>query len=226
MEYITARTFSSVYIVLDLIWVSVFTAILLYKHKFTAIFAGFLAGILYYLVDFGIFYHALGTRAVEGASPGLLLLWLSMSYGYTNFVWIWLLLEDGKHWLEWSLLPLLGWLTVGLLAQNFSQFGTTIHIVRGIKSYHGIMALILCVGYVILILRNLRDSEEKAPIGKLLLIGISVQFAWESALLISGIRPYDLKPLIINSLIETNLGMPYIYLIFRAFLRKKYFASY
>ena len=226
MEYITARSFSSVYILFDIIWLGIFTGILIYKRKYTAIVIGFLAGILYYLVDFGLFYHALGTRAVEGAQTGWLLLWLSMSYGYTNFVWIWLLLEDGKHWLEWSLLPVLGWLTVGLLAQNFDHFGTTIHIHRGIKSYHGIMALILCAGYLILILRNLRDSEERAPIGKLLLIGIGVQFAWESALLISGIRPYGLMPLIINSLIETNLGMPYIYLIHRALLRKKYFASF
>ncbi|WP_304224955.1 hypothetical protein [Gracilinema caldarium] len=57
-----------------------------------------------------------------------------MSYGFTNFAWIWLLLDRDGHGVEWSLL-------------------------------------------------------------------------------ISGIRPPLWQPLVINSLIETNLGMPYIYLI-------------
>ena len=49
------------------------------------------------------------------------------------------------------------------------------------------------------------------------LIGISVQFSWEFALLINGIRPLNqssIITLIINSLLETNLGMPIIYGIF------------
>jgi hypothetical protein len=37
--------------------------------------------------------------------------------------------------------------------------------------------------------------------------------------LISGIRPAALMPLLVNSLIETNLGMPYIYLIYEAVSR-------
>jgi hypothetical protein len=44
-------------------------------------------------------------------------------------------------------------------------------------------------------------------------IGIGVQFAWEAALLISGIRPALWQPIVVNSLIETNLGMPYIFFI-------------
>lgn len=33
-----------------------------------------------------------------------MLLWMSMSYGFTNFTWIWLWLSKDKHLLEWSLL--------------------------------------------------------------------------------------------------------------------------
>jgi hypothetical protein len=43
-----------------------------------------------------------------------------------------------------------------------------------------------------------------------------VQFAWEAALVIGGIRPPMWQPIVINSLIETNLGMPYVYMIHRA----------
>ena len=58
----------------------------------------------------------------------------------------------------------------------------------------------------------------------LCLIGISVQFSWEFSLLINGIRPLNensLQTLIINSCLETNLGMPAIYLIYHL-INKKY----
>jgi len=44
-------------------------------------------------------------------------------------------------------------------------------------------------------------------------IGIGVQFAWEASLLINGIRPALWQPIVVNSLIETNLGIPYTYYI-------------
>ena len=64
---------------------------------------------------------------------------------------------------------------------------------------------------------------KKVPFKQMLslfLIVVSVQFGWELALLVNGIRPSDfasLRTLIINSLIETNLGMPIIYVIFHFF---------
>ena len=62
--------------------------------------AGLLGGVLYMLIDYGVFYLLLGTRAVYGADPFWFLLWLSMSYGFTNFVWIWLWLDRDGHALE------------------------------------------------------------------------------------------------------------------------------
>ena len=57
----------------------------------------------------------------------------------------------------------------------------------------------------------------------LLAIGVLVQFGWELGLLIGGIRSAGFSlsekfaPLVINSLLETNLGMLYIFLIFIAY---------
>lgn len=103
---------------------------------------------------------------------------------------------------------------------------------RTTTKYHFIMAIILIIGYLFLIIKNL-FNKEKINILWLLLIGISVQFAWEVSLLINGIRPLNsasFMTLIINSLLETNLGMPYIYLIYKCFstkynddLSKKYY---
>ena len=72
-----------------------------------------------------------------------------------------------------------------------------------------------------------RERKKKINIPWLLAIGILVQFGWEAGLLVGGIRSAGfatfsekLRPLIINSLLETNLGMPYIYLIFLAYTSK------
>ena len=214
MDYIVARDLNSLYIILDLIWLAVLAAVYLRAGKRRAVAVGLLAGLLYFIVDYGGFYLLAGTRTVEGAPTLPFLLWLSMSYGFTNFCWIWLILERDGHELEWSMLPLIGWLSVALLSQNFGGGFGMIHIERRVGSYHGMMAAVLAAGYLILIVRNLSGRHEKAPIARLLVTGIGVQFAWEAVLLISGIRPAGIRPIAVNSLIETNLGMPYIYLIF------------
>ena len=212
MDFTVARTFNSLYIILDITWLLIFTGILLYFKKRMAVIVGLIMGVVYFLVDYGIFYQLLGTRQIKGAEPFWFLLWLSMSYGFTNFAWIWLLLDRDGHAVEWSLLPILGWITVGQLSNNFGSGFPVISISRGIGSYHGAMTLILLVGYLIVILRNLKE-KEKVNILWLMAMGIGVQFAWEASLLINGIRPAIWQPIVVNSLIETNLGIPYTYYI-------------
>ncbi|HMQ50113.1 MAG TPA: hypothetical protein PKA00_22020 [Saprospiraceae bacterium] len=212
MDFTVSRTFSSLYISLDIVWLLVFILVLLYFKRRQAVIVGLLAGVLYFLVDYGIFYKLLGTREITGADPFLFLSWLSMSYGFTNFAWIWLLLDRDKYSVEWSLLPILGWITIGQLSTNFGADFTEISISRGTGAYHGVMALILCFGYLYVVIHNLK-GKEKVNILWLIAIGVGVQFAWEVSLLISGIRPPLWQPLIVNSLIETNLGLPIIYFI-------------
>jgi hypothetical protein len=214
VDFVVARTFPSLYIILDVFWLLIFAGILLYFKKRLAVGIGVAMGVVYFLVDYGIFYQILGTRQITGADPLWFLLWLSLSYGFTNFAWIWVLLDRDGRAVEWSLLPILGWVTVGQLSSNFGQGFTEISISRGVGPYHGVMAVILLVGYSILIIRNL-SGREKVNILWLLAIGIGVQFAWEACLLISGIRPALWQPIVVNSLIETNLGIPYIYYIHR-----------
>lgn len=219
MDFTVSRTFSSLYILLDIVWLLALAGLLLYFKRRLAVIVGLLAGLVYFLVDFGIFYKLLGTRQINGADPFWFLLWLSMSYGFTNFAWIWLLLDGDGHAVEWSLLPILGWITVGQLSHNFGGGFTEITISRGTGTYHGIMALILCAGYLYLVFRNLR-GREKVNILWLIAIGVGVQFAWEASLLINGIRPPLWQPIIVNSLIETNLGIPYTYHIHRAITKR------
>jgi hypothetical protein len=217
VEIVAARTLNTLYIYLDIIWLLAYAAILIYNRRYLAVIAGAAGGLIYFAVDYGIFYLALGTRIINGADPFWFLLWLSVSYGFTNFAWIWLLLDkDGKA-VEWSTLTIAGWVAVAALSQNFGSSFPVVSIQRGTGGYHGIMALILLAGYTYLILKNLKGTPaERVNILQLIAIGVGVQFSWEFVLLISRIRPAGFLPLIVNSLVETNLGMPYLFLIHRA----------
>jgi hypothetical protein len=222
MDYPVIRELNLLYIFLDIGFLIFLGFLLIKMKKKMAFLFGIAGALLYFIVDYGFFYLILGTREVVGANTFFFLLWLSTSYGFTNFVWIWLFLNRDKRIIEWSLLIVIGWFAVALIAQSFGSDFAMIRISRGTGSYHGIMALILLVGYAYIIIRNLKsEEEERIPIVRLLFIGILVQFSWEAVLLITGIRPQGWNPLIINSLLETNLGMPYLFFIHKALTKNK-----
>lgn len=119
MEVVPSRVLNLLYVVLDIGFLVFLAGVLLACKRYAAALFGVFGGLLYFLVDYGGFYLLLGTRTVEGADPFWFLLWLSMSYGFTNFAWIWLWLDRDGRTLEWSLLIPAGWLAVSLLSQNF-----------------------------------------------------------------------------------------------------------
>jgi len=65
-----------------------------------------------------------------------------------------------------------------------------------------------------------KRKEQKSPVIWILTIGILVQFGWEFVLAVSGIRNQSLNTIIVNSLLETNMGLPYLYLIHQAINKK------
>lgn len=216
------RNFNLLYIILDSIFILFLLIMLVVKKRyFTTLFALF-GGVLYFIVDFGYFYLLSHSRQImiddviqNDLVTGLILFWMSMSYGITNFAFIWLCLRKDKHLKNWLMLIIGWWLMVPLIASlggpnNIQTFRTT-------NQYHSYMAIILCIGYGGLLLYNLLTKKKQIQLLWLNLIGISVQFSWEFALLIHGIRPMNgnsISTIIVNSLLETNLGMPYIFLIF------------
>lgn len=225
-EIIASRQFEPIYIWLDTAFILVFMCLLLVRKRYTTVLVGTLAGILYFIVDYGIFNLLCHSRSIsEGHSLFWVLIWMSFSYGFTNFTWIWLWISRDKHLFEWSLLILTWWFCCPILARTFGSGENLITIQRTTGEYHGYMALLLFIGYFLLILWNVfqEDKKRKVRIPWLLAIGVLVQFSWEAALLLGGIRSTGfacladkMGPLIINSLLETNLGMPYIYLIYLA----------
>lgn len=229
MEIIAQRVFSPLYIYLDIAFLVFFLALMIIKKKYLTVLFALAGGILYMIVDFGIFHLLMHTRSITGGNLFWVLLWMSMSYGITNFAWIWLFLSRDEHLKEWSFLIIIWWIACPMIASTFGKNMGTINISRTTGGYHGYMAIMLIVGYAGLIAHNIlvKDKEKKINILWLFAIGVAVQFAWEAALLVGGIRSAEfltfeskIMTLVVNSLVETNLGMPYIYFIHKFFTKQ------
>ncbi len=226
MEIIAARNFNLAYIILDSIFLLVFAGLLIYKKRRLTLLWGLFGGILYFAVDYGIFHLLTHSRSITGGSMFWVLLWMSMSYGFTNFAWIWLALKRDEYLKEWSFLIFVWWLSCPILSRTIPS--AEIHIERTTGAYHGVMGAILFVSYLAAIIYNFTQSDKSTRFNILWLfiIGVLAQFGWEFALLVGGIRSdgftveQKLITLFVNSLIETNLGLPAIYLIYLAVTSK------
>lgn len=223
-EIIAQRVFNPLYIYLDTAFLVGLLAVLIVKRKYLTALFGLFGGVLYMIVDYGIFHLALGTRSIEGGNMFAVLLWMSMSYGITNFVWIWLWMSRDKHAFEYTALIVVWWIAAPMIASLAGDSLAPVKIQRTTGAYHGAMAIILFAGYAFAIVYNLfrKNRAERFPIFWLLAIGVSVQFGWEFSLLIGGIRSAEfdfaqkLTTLVVNSLLETNLGAVPIYCIYVA----------
>lgn len=226
-EITPTRNFSLTYVILDSIFIIFFCGLLFYKKRYATLIWALFGGLLYFIVDYGYFHLLSHSRIItyQGNEGELItfwvLLWMSFSYGITNFAFIWLCFKKDRHLKEWLLLIIIWW----VVAPQIASLDQTHSIMtyRTTNQYHFFMAILLLIGYFGIILYNIFTKKQKINILWLLGIGISVQFAWEFSLLINGIRPFNeasLKTMVVNSLLETNLGIPYMFLIYNWFSKR------
>ncbi len=97
MEIVAKRVFNTLYIYLDICFLVFLCAMLIVKKKYLTLLWGIAGGILYMIVDYGIFHLLTHSRSIEGGHLFWVLLWMSMSYGITNFVWIWLWISKDER---------------------------------------------------------------------------------------------------------------------------------
>lgn len=221
MDIIASRDFNLAYIILDSIFIVLFVLLLFIKKKYLTLIWSIFGGVLYFAVDYLIFHLLTHSRSVTGGSMFWVLLWMSMSYGITNFAFIWLALSKDKHIIEWSLLIFIWWIACPIISKMIDS--PLIHIQRTTGKYHGVMAVILFLSYLAVIIYNLyyaKNKSERINILWIFVIGVLAQLGWEVALLLGGIRSNNLTleakmlTLVINSLMETNLGLPAMLLIY------------
>lgn len=119
-DVIARREFMPTYIWLDVAFLIGFAALLVWRRKYMMLLVGLVMGGVYFAVGYGAFNLLTHSRSISGGSMFWVLLWMSVSYGFTNFSWLWLWLSRDRHLAEWSMLILIWWFCCPLMSQTFT----------------------------------------------------------------------------------------------------------
>jgi hypothetical protein len=122
----------------------------------------------------------------------------------------------------WTLFLYGGWMATALISQHAGIDDRTIQTGRDMSNARIIQVALVAGGYVLLLLLKYTWRPMKSltfpRMLYLFLIGILVHFAMEVTLLASGIRPAEnyVHVLLFNSLLEFNMGVPILYILWTA----------
>jgi len=219
--YDVIRNFGVDYILFDLIFVAIFLFLLVRYNKKIPLLVFFLGGLgINFLVDWGIWLHT-GIREISLPSNFLggvflFFIWFSLTYG-VEYAYVFLMFEKKSNKLGWTALVLFGWLSVAFLSQFFSINDSAITVVRHMEDLRFLRIILVLIGYSLLFI----FKYDWKKIAYLFFVGFAIHFMMEFSLLVNGIRPGSFLILLENSLIEFNMGIPFFYLLYDKFLRKR-----
>ena len=84
-DVIARREFMPTYIWLDVAFLIGFAALPVWRRKYMMLLVGLVMGGVYSAVDYGAFNLLTHSSSISGGSMFWVLLWMSVSYGFTNF---------------------------------------------------------------------------------------------------------------------------------------------
>jgi len=215
------RNFGLDYILFDVLFLLIFVTLLIKCKKKIPLAVFFVGGLLInFVVDWGFWLHT-GIREISlpfdfAGSVLLFFLWFSLSYG-VEYAYVFLMFEKKSKKISWTLLVLAGWLLVAFLSQTITINDSPITTIRHMSNLRFLRIGLVLIGYGLLFI--FRYNWKK--ILYLFFVGFLVHFMMEFSLLLAGIRPGSFLILLENSLIEFNMGVPFFYLFYDKYLKKK-----
>lgn len=230
-DAIVARTLGMDFIYLDLIFLVIWTIMMIRKRYTTALQWGLVGGVTYIITDYILWYLILKVRHYSGPlDPFVFFMWFCISPGYIQFSYVFIMFEKRnlKEMVFWTLLFYIGWTCVGCGSQLFHWDDRVIMIYRDMNQSNQRMgeSIMVAVNIVISILLLVKKKARIEDILFMYLVGTLVEFALEFTLAVSGIRQqqgtWSFELMIINTLIEFNLGIVIMYLIYHPLRMKRY----
>jgi hypothetical protein len=220
-----ARTFDMDFIYLDIAFCAVWMLVL-FRQKYTiALWFGLFGALVVFLVDDVLWLRVQQTRFLEVPfNRDLFLLYFSFTYGMIEFSYVTVMFgaRSIKTKALWTLFLYGGWLATALISQHVGLDDRTIQTERDMSNARIIQVALVASGYLLLLLLKYTWRPMKSltfpRMLYLFLIGILVHFAMEVTLLASGIRPAGsyVDVLLFNSLLEFNMGIPILYILWTA----------
>ncbi|MBN1642328.1 MAG: hypothetical protein JXA09_13920 [Anaerolineae bacterium] len=207
------RRFQFDYLVFDAVFLALYIVLLVRRKRFAALRAGLISAALMYVID-GVIWTATGVREY-----GISARWIkhptdfmmSISYGIVAFSWVWIAFER-ESWRDvalWTAVLFLGWLLVPVASWLVGLCDEPIMTVRHMQSQVWAQIAAVVAGYVLLLVLG----YDLRTILYVFAIGCGLTFMMEFSLLVTGIRPYKIDVFVYETLILTNQGIPYLYVI-------------
>jgi len=211
-ESITRR-FEIDYLLFDTIFMAVWIYFLLRNKRRGPLFVGLICGLAFYAID-GIIWTATGVREYELPAAWLKFpvdFMMDISYGIVGFGWAWIAFErkSTRDVLLWTALLFGGWLIVPFASKLIPLIDSQVMTVRHMASRVWLHIAVVVIGYAGLL--ALGFSFKRALY--VFWIGCMLAFMMEFSLLVAGIRTFSLKLLAYETLILTNMGIPYLAII-------------
>ncbi|MBD3198193.1 MAG: hypothetical protein GF317_24295 [Candidatus Lokiarchaeota archaeon] len=186
-------------------------------QKIQALYTGILCGIFFFIID-GIFWWNSGVREMFGywstiPSKYLVDFMMTFSYGVVAFSWVYIMFtsDPSNHIniIKWTSLVFGGWLLVGMISQWLPLIDLQIMTVRHMNTLRILEIVVVICGYSLLIILGYKFKQ----LLYIFWIGSMLTFMMEFPLMIFAIRPSGLDILIYDTLILTNQGVPYAFII-------------
>jgi len=211
-ESITRR-FQVDYLLFDTIFMALWVYLLLRRKRREALYVGLICGLAFYVID-GIIWTATGVREYELPAAGLKFpvdFMMDVSYGIVGFGWAWMAFEHKslQDLAFWTVVLFGGWLMIPFASRLVPLADARVVTVRHMASRVWLHVAVVAIGYAALFALGFSTRR----VLYVFWVGCMLAFMMEFSLLVAGIRSFSLHLLAYETLILTNMGIPYLYII-------------
>jgi hypothetical protein len=211
-ESITRR-FQIDYLLFDTIFMAVWVYLVLRHKRREALYVGLTCGLVFYVID-GIIWTATGVREYELPAEWLKFpvdFMMDVSYGIVGFGWAWLAFErkSARDVVFWTTVLFGGWLIIPFASRWTPLVDAQVMTVRHMASRVWLHIAVVVIGYAAL----LALGYSLRRLLYVFWVGCMLAFMMEFSLLVAGVRSFSLELLAYETLILTNMGIPYLCII-------------
>ncbi|MFX1596313.1 MAG: hypothetical protein ACFFBK_09640 [Promethearchaeota archaeon] len=167
----------------------------------------------------GIIWWNMGIREIYPSDTKIYVdFMMDFSYGVLAFSWVMIMFERKsiKEILFWTIFLYVGWISIASLSQIIPLIDLEIITIRHMQSLRIVEIITVICGYLLLIFLGYNYKT----IIFIFWTGFMLSFMMESYLLVTRIRPSGFELLIYDSIILTNQGVPYLFVIFDKIIPK------
>ena len=225
-ESIVIRIFDVDFMLLDLIFTSIWILILYKKGYIKPLIFGLFGIMINMIIDYGVWFSIQGVRTVENLpawmSPFAFFIYFSITYGMIEYSYVQVMFSIDsqkesarEEMIRWSLFLFGGWLLFGALSSVLPIYDAEVTVQRVMTGQRIFQVYGLIAEYMLLVILAYlgKFGLSWKKILYIFSVGFFVHFSMELTLLLSGIRNLDFFNLIFNSIIEFNTGAPILYLL-------------